>query len=287
LSLPFSSFRTKRKIHISGQATLEYVLLLFIVTSLIFGTVYQFNDAFRQFASNYFGSYLSCLLETGELPNLGAENSDNLCDADYQPFSLANGRAPRPSSGGDRQSVGDTLRNNDRERTARIDADTGGVASRGGDGASGRSGSVPGGRFDPSFSRGREGAPDRVALNASEKKEIDGVNQAVNRTGPQAAGASSRDTSSSGRIPLNESESKSFGASKGGVLDESDPQGRKGARVPAVSSVKKPVIGDVTEFSIGGWIRIIAIILIVLAIMFFIAGQILQFSKSREKSDGT
>ena len=36
----------------SGQAVLEYILVLFITVSIILGVMYQFNDAFKKFLDN-------------------------------------------------------------------------------------------------------------------------------------------------------------------------------------------------------------------------------------------
>ncbi|MFK8136838.1 MAG: hypothetical protein AB8E15_00630 [Bdellovibrionales bacterium] len=82
----------------SGQGAVEYILLLFIVVTLLGGGLYQFHDAFRNFSQAYFGDYLRCLLETGELPALGYEQ-DGICNAEFQAFSLASGRPAIPGSG--------------------------------------------------------------------------------------------------------------------------------------------------------------------------------------------
>lgn len=86
----------------SGQGTVEYVLLLVVVISMIMGGIYQFNDAFRVWANNYFGNYLVCLLETGELPLIsgsGGHNSE--CQEEFKKFNIADGKN---SKGG--QSIG-------------------------------------------------------------------------------------------------------------------------------------------------------------------------------------
>ena len=72
----------------------EYILVLVIVVAIILGIIYQFNDAARQWASNYFGDYLACLLETGELPG-----SDAQCDQLFEEFDLASGRPAIQTAG--------------------------------------------------------------------------------------------------------------------------------------------------------------------------------------------
>ncbi len=79
-----------------GQATIEYILLLVVVIAIILGVIYQFDSAFQNFAQGYFGQYLACLIETGELPSLDAQQNydPGSCNSQFQSFSLANGRPP-------------------------------------------------------------------------------------------------------------------------------------------------------------------------------------------------
>ena len=92
----------------TGQAVVEYILVLFITVSLILGLMYQFSDAFKQFLDSYFGDYIACLLETGELPSLGGSGpNQSQCQAPFVNFNLAAGNSiVEPSSGGDGSSDG-------------------------------------------------------------------------------------------------------------------------------------------------------------------------------------
>lgn len=80
----------------SGQAVIEYLLILVVTVGITLGVVLQFNKAFQTFADNYFGNYLACLLETGELPSLGLDGPDNvgICNEEFQAFSFTAGRPP-------------------------------------------------------------------------------------------------------------------------------------------------------------------------------------------------
>ena len=100
-----------------GQGTLEYILLLFVVVALALFLKFGFFDSFGSFAQNYFGEYLQCLLETGELPRFGELASDsvkrmenaqgrNICNASFEPFTLRYGRPPSLGSGGGATSSG-------------------------------------------------------------------------------------------------------------------------------------------------------------------------------------
>lgn len=76
----------------AGQAVLEYILVLVITVSIILGLMYQFNDAFKQFLDSYFGDYIACLLESGELPALGGAGANaGQCASPYSSFDVANG----------------------------------------------------------------------------------------------------------------------------------------------------------------------------------------------------
>lgn len=101
LKIPFNkrnSYFLNKKIGSSGQGIVEYILILSLSTIMILGFIYQLNKAFSAWAESYFGDYLACLIETGELPSLGAPSRGNNnqasagCNSQYQAFSLSNGR---------------------------------------------------------------------------------------------------------------------------------------------------------------------------------------------------
>jgi hypothetical protein len=58
-----------------GQSTVEYVLMLVIVLSLILGSRVFFTSI-NDFMSDYMGEYIVCLMEYGELPSLGVADAD-------------------------------------------------------------------------------------------------------------------------------------------------------------------------------------------------------------------
>jgi hypothetical protein len=83
-----------------GQAFIEYILVLIVAVSIILGGIYQLNSAFKVWATNYFGNYLACLLETGELPAISGTGGDaGVCAQAFKPFSLADGRPLRTGAG--------------------------------------------------------------------------------------------------------------------------------------------------------------------------------------------
>lgn len=90
----------------SGQAVTEYLLVMVVVVGIALGVLYQLNTAFKKYVQSYFGDYIACLLETGEMPSLGGGDGANAgtCSAAFEPFSMKNGRPL--ASGGDSGSDG-------------------------------------------------------------------------------------------------------------------------------------------------------------------------------------
>lgn len=81
----------------SGQGIVEYILVLVVTVSLVLGGLYTLNTAFKSWAENYFGNYIACLLESGELPNIqGGGGDGGICNEIFKPFSLAEGRPLNP-----------------------------------------------------------------------------------------------------------------------------------------------------------------------------------------------
>jgi hypothetical protein len=85
----------------SGQAAVEYILMVAIAVSLIFIMKGAFKG-FADFIDNYLGKYTECLMAYGELPTLGI-SEDELkqhitqglkCETGFKKFTLAEGRPP-------------------------------------------------------------------------------------------------------------------------------------------------------------------------------------------------
>ncbi len=122
---------------------------------ILIGLVFQFNTAFRVFVQGFFGNYVVCLLETGELPNLGSSDQSQ---CDYEAFNLQAGTSPNVDPGrfgGDGQNgrrgggLGDRDgrgrgggRGSGRDASGRDRNGRGGAANRSGrgDGGGGRGG---------------------------------------------------------------------------------------------------------------------------------------------------
>lgn len=191
----------------SGQAVVEYLLILTVTMMLVLGGMYQFSTAFRAFAQSYFGNYLECLLETGELPSVGA--GDGICASSYEPFSFARGRPLMDTSnlaggpGGSGPGAG---------------GNGGGFGGGSGGGGSGfgsdGSGSGGGGRSGggPGFGRsGRIAATGTGDSGASESSGSDSAGGASGSVGGSGIGGGSRFQAASARANNASAASQSSG----------------------------------------------------------------------------
>lgn len=85
----------------SGQAVVEYILIVSIAVAIIFIMKGAFSGM-SSFIDNYLGKYTECLMAYGELPTLGIRNddlkkhlsSDYKCESGFKPFTVAEGRPP-------------------------------------------------------------------------------------------------------------------------------------------------------------------------------------------------
>lgn len=102
-----SYFFKNKKSNQNGQAAVEYVLLLVVIVSLIIGMTKVFSTL-EKGVNKYIGDYITCLMEYGELPTLGVQDSSlkkhiggsgRVCDEQYDAFSFADGRPASGSSG--------------------------------------------------------------------------------------------------------------------------------------------------------------------------------------------
>ena len=281
-----------------GQALLEYILLMVVIISILVGSVYQLNDAFRKFTESYFGSYLQCLLEAGELPRLGYEG-DGICDSDFEEFSLANGRPPRQSSGAN------------------------GVGGLGGDGTSGRNATVP--RSSSSTGSGAEpsgaGSTTEGSPSASESvgSSVPGQSGEGSRFGrssrvrSSSAGGRNNNTANNRKpkvpfnpqantfndlgsgatsglrprvVPIAQSgqDSSEAGESTGTVAAGSLVGSKSGREQKVPVAEKKPQVEEdvAPNFTFGKFLRYFIIICILVALALFIGGQVRSITKSMD-----
>ncbi len=285
----------------SGQATIEYMLGLSITVMLILTFMYQFSTAFRSYANNYFGEYVACLLETGELPG-GAGN----CAASWKAFNLADGKTASggsalggtgsSSSNGSGSSSSGSKSGSSNSKNAKSKSPKSGSDSGSGSSSTAASNSETGqngggGSTNSPNQRHQRSTTITSSNNSSSSK--------VGREGLTPLGAVSN---SSARDSLNSSRrtalSRDFGyagqqedenreagrpATKAVAKDESGSlKPQKVAEAPARAPASKSTDSD-SGFSIGNFIRIVLIAGILILIFILFGSQILAISKGGEK----
>jgi hypothetical protein len=283
----------------SGQAILEYILVLFVSVMLILGLMYQFSTAFRKYAQNFFGNYVACLIETGELPGSQA------CATEFVAFDVNSGSplvgpkttfANNGSGGANGKNGGSNKAGQASGADGKGDGSGGGEVRAGGSGAPVSTSGAGGGSGPTGF---------RFGLG---KKEVTAVGNISDEQGKSAyanfdSGSGVAPTSSAvGNLARGERRhTVALGYSYGGDdKDEKEKdrpktatagkadQGNKGLK-PKKTAVNmnrapaKAASSEDREFHISDLLRFLLIIAIVIIVLVFFGGQLLQISKAQEK----
>lgn len=299
-----SEFSAKKLAQESGQAVVEYTLLLVIVITILTGSIYQFSSAFQAFTDSYFGDYLQCLIESGELPQLGGDD-EGICSSSFQAFSLANGR---PMINNSNASSGNNAGN----------SSSGGGSTYGGTNpnASGTTvGREPGTSVGAGSSSGNIGSADPGATGSSNAGGGSGGSGRSNRisVGGQA-NTSGFGNNRNKKVPFNPQANtySDLGGNSGNsglrsrrVLrpyaddgDGSNLDGGQGASAGATAGVgggggrekKVPVVerkpsnddDDIEEMSFANFMKYLIIFCVIVALVLFIGGQIQSITKSMD-----
>lgn len=277
-----------KSIRESGQAALEYVLLLFVVVVVLGGLLFGLADGTRRFVDNYFGAYFQCLLETGELPRLGGDSGGadaSECESEFQPFTIADGRPPITDGDLASGDQADSGTNSSPVNVSDIDAGSGSEGAVGGTlipagstGDFGEAGSGRGSRI-PIASSGRsngsssDGNQPPVYMNNAAGEDFNENSGRQEYVLAYGRGLSGEEEEREG--------APSSVAAAGGSAGEEDLRSIK--RVPTNSEEKKEVkVDDDTGLSIPDFLRYILIIGMILAIVVFFGGQVLQYQKSKD-----
>jgi hypothetical protein len=260
----------------SGQGVLEYLLVLVVAVGVILGGIYRLNMAFKTWANNYFGNYLACLLETGELPTLGGPGGDSgICNQIFKPFSLADGRP---------------LLNGYQAPESKSSGGAGGGGSRESRGSGGGGGG----------GAGYSGTPFRASLGAGSQRsgrsgrsfDGSGASAGNKKNGDQDKGSASRNGREKGRNEAKLDNRFAF---------EDERQPRQQSRAPAVSRKsgegkgkpkrfalnrnafkKNAAEAPSSSFTISDFIRFLIIAAIIIALVLFLGGQALNIGKSMD-----
>ncbi len=259
-----------------GQGALEYILLLVLVSGIAMGSLWQFNDAFAKWANNYFGNYLACLLEYGELPSLGGGGGGEAlgCDSEFEEFSLASGRPAKGFDGID-----------DEKKAKDGDGDSGGRNSAG---TSGSGSSNPSSAFGSNSGRGNAsgGGPTKVGGGAAEEGDEDIGDDGYMSSSGRGRGNNREDQAQATNVPLREGElAGDAKKEKKAIVKKEVESGSSTLRKNSVpvrqpsANTKTNVEDEEIDLGLGGYVRMLLIIAIVIALIILLGSQGLQISK--------
>ena len=265
----------------SGQGAVEYILIVVITMVLILGLVYNFNYKFKAFAEQYFGSYIACLLEVGELPG----NQGGVCAEEYQTIAQQTGKqllkfppsspiasapksasSPPSSSSSSSPARGEALSSNSRQ--------TSNFNNAGGSG-SGRE-----------RSSNVNGAGSKKDANASGYATLYSSNGSYDRGTANGQGVSGKKY----YMSSGDGEEEDVGKKAVSKTDKKSANNNalKPKRVSQDAVRRIASTGEVvdSQFTFGAFIRWIIVGALILIIVIFFGGQLLQIMRSRDKGGG-
>lgn len=295
-----------------GQATLETILLVVVAVVVILGVVYRFNTAFKKYTTDLYGTYYRCLLETGELPGAGS-----VCKDKSARFEIAQGREKMkfvPGAGGvgndgsggsgggsgGSGGKGSDGKNGKGGSKGSDDGGSGGGSSSGGDSVAGSgsngSGQTAVGRLQlgsrkssktvgkaADLSKDELAAagerPDGLRVDpTSARREANDLRAAKARTDFKIDGDDYQRASSVAVAPSSAVDKKNKDDRAGNSL-----RPRKAVETPPTKKADKGLKDDSSGLSFGNIFRIFLMGGIIVAILVFLGGQVLQISKSSER----
>lgn len=265
----------------SGQAVVEYILLVAIAVMLILGLAQQFYKPFGNWMNDYMGQYLECLLDRGELPTLsGGAPEGGECASRFEPFTPTGGRRPIDPNG--RPKPGD---DDPRSTTSASASSSSGSGSSGG-GASSSSRSR-----SRSFTTGKGGGADAGGSETGENQFTEKLPESNyfrfrnNRSSASQSNESRQQSGQTFSVPLKNPRAKAGSDKTIRVQSDLDSSESRPNKKFVVTPTPRKIANDEKEFewSFGQYFKMALIILIIIAIVLFLGGQILQITKSMEK----
>ncbi len=293
------SSRDRQILGRAGQATVEYILVVFVSVVLVVTATRIFFPGVRSFIDDFMGGYVSCLLETGELPKFGDDSGIDSGECNPAGFAAGNSASadvPSPTGSKNPNNNGNSAENSSSDQNPTATKSSSSARStRGGAGSNGGSRST----FTVGqSSAGRGTAGNDGGAGAGGDKKID-----VSEDGSGGGGGYFGSAGNRGR-----SRKKFTGNFLGGELpaeakararaDEKEsrtavPIAEAGGssaskKVPLVAPEKTTkAVADITMegLDIAMIIKIVMIAAIIIILLLLIGGQALQLSKSWEKGE--
>lgn len=285
--MAFQKFRfnktTSANSHSSGQAIVEYILILIVTVSLLVGLGTQIFKPMRAFLKSYMGDYTACLLETGELPSFGdpdarAALQTEGCNAQFQAATLTQGRPPIS-----RNSASSSSRSSSSSSSSPSSSSSG---DKSGSGSGGGSSTPP--RNSSGMQSGSRGL-ETASASAEKVTEVPlSAEQSaiMNRQGSwgseSVAGAQKKSALGSAGMTDEEKrrQERQQNASRVVASGEGDPRALK--KIP----IKKPEpkVEEIADepMTFGDFLKFLLIAAIVIAIIVVLGSQALKIANSDE-----
>lgn len=255
----------------NGQATLEYVLLLFITVTLCAGLLLKFSVGFKSFAQNLLGEYVECLLEAGELPALG---TDQQSECDYNKLVLGAGK--------NNLGATSTQQNLNEQNTMAGRSEPKSSSTKDGGGGTGSGSSSGGTEGGLGGFRNKKGAIP-VKAESAKNKDGEGSDKFRNISTTEETIGNHSDDSEDGGIRLKGVQEEDI--EKAAVeIPIKGGQGSKKPQLIPIKNLERKVaqVDTGLDLSFASIAKYLVIILIVLALIIFFGNQVMQFQKSKE-----
>jgi hypothetical protein len=266
----------------------EYVLMLVVSVAMVTAVAYQIFRPMQTFLKDYMGTYVSCLLETGELPSLGNETtqqilSDEGCNAKFQSATVAHGRPPISGSS---SSSAQGQANNKNSESNSSSSGAGGSGSGSGGSASNRP--PDNGRNLLTRPKNRSGT-DGAAASNGKTTEIP-IDPASSKFYNRRTTSDYNNVDPSKRFAIggsiySDEEKKKKLRDESGSASIRIPEGiGPGPKKTVIKKQERQVAAAEDEpMTFGNFFRFLLIAAIVIAIIVVLGSQALKIAKSQEK----
>lgn len=265
----------------SGQGIIEYILLLVVVITLAILLANRLFKPFREWAQHYIGNYVECLLDQGELPGLGGQNGIQDCNF-TSPFEEggSSNASKGGSSGSSEKGQGSEERDNESE-SSKSDSKRPNLVAQ----AGGRQRTVRIGGFD---NGGGSSKSIVVEESAGAKERNPGFIRGGYRGGSNNDRGRQRQVTGLNGMLMAEREKikkREDKIRKVAAVSEEGGGTKQGRRIEVREDLRKARDVNLSgeEFSFGKIFRLLIIIVVAIAMILFIGGQLSQISKGMEK----
>lgn len=283
-----------------GQGSIEYILLLVITVAIVLLAISNVFKPMQTFMKGYMGTYISCLLSSGELPKLKSESSglsedEPMCNINWKggkdSLNAANGGTSGANKNGS-EGDGDS-KNGKRKKGAGGDSSSG----SGGAGASSSRASYAGvnsrmGGFGRNNRSGADGGAAVAAEEGGKKTYLNNLNgnkkdRYFRTTAGQRRSANYRESgiaiSSLTEEDKKKIERKIQQEAKRVVNNEEFSVLPKKHILKPIEKAKIKLDDNDEPMTVGGFFKYILIAIIILLIIIIGGGQIFEMSKSSSK----